>query len=145
MYLIAYLTTFQSTLPIEENSWRHRRLRSELKTLRTDPPEGIQAIPLDRHCCHWQASITGPQGSPYEGGLFFLYLQIPHRLAVSVGQPELTTSVCVKNICHMDRTNVLPDRISNYSQNLSENKNIELCFEETKLQNNIVIILLMYP
>jgi len=66
-------------MPIEENSWRHRRLRSELKTLRSDPPEGIQAAPLDGQCCHWQASITGPQGSPYEGGLFFLYLQIPHR------------------------------------------------------------------
>ena len=71
--------SFQSTPPIEEDSWRHRRLRSELKTLRTDPPEGIQATPLDRHCCHWQASITGPHGSPYEGGLFLLYLQIPHR------------------------------------------------------------------
>ena len=70
----------QSSLPIEENSWRHRRLRSELKTLRTDPPEGIRATPLDRHCCHWQASITGPQGSPYEGGMFLLYLQIPKTL-----------------------------------------------------------------
>ncbi|XP_013387845.1 uncharacterized protein LOC106156942 [Lingula anatina] len=69
----------QSTPPIEENSWRHRRLRSELKTLQTDPPEGIQATPLDKYCCHWQASITGPAGSPYEGGIFYLYLQIPHR------------------------------------------------------------------
>ena len=69
--------TYQSSLPIEENSWRHRRLRSELKTLRSDPPEGIEASPLDQHCCHWQASITGPQGSPYEGGLFLLYVQIP--------------------------------------------------------------------
>ena len=71
----------QSAPPFEEDSWRHRRLRSELKTIRTDPPEGIQATPLDRHCCHWQASITGPRGSPYEGGLFLLYLQIPHRCA----------------------------------------------------------------
>ena len=70
---------FKSTPPIEENSWRHRRLRSELKTLQTDPPEGIQATPLDSICCHWQASITGPQGSPYEGGLFLLYLQIPQK------------------------------------------------------------------
>ena len=69
----------QSTPPIEESSWRHRRLRSELKTLRADPLEGIRATPLEKHCCHWQASITGPQGSPYEGGLFFIYLQIPHR------------------------------------------------------------------
>lgn len=78
---IVMVLQFQSTPPVEESSWRHRRLRSELKTLRADPLEGIQATPLDRHCCHWQASITGPQGSPYEGGIFFLYLQIPHRWA----------------------------------------------------------------
>ncbi|WAR11712.1 UBC9-like protein, partial [Mya arenaria] len=75
----------QSTPPIEENSWRHRRLRSELKTLKSDPPEGIRAEPLDRHCCHWQASITGPQGSPFEGGLFLLYLQIPDSRHGDVG------------------------------------------------------------
>lgn len=84
MYFFCYIfLSLQSTPPIEEDSWRHRRLRSELKTLRTDPPEGIQATPLDRHCCHWQASITGPHGSPYEGGLFLLYLQIPHRCVAS--------------------------------------------------------------
>jgi len=69
----------QHSGPLVESSWRHRRLRSELKALRADPLEGIQAMPLDRHCSHWQACITGPRGSPYEGGLFFLYLQIPHR------------------------------------------------------------------
>lgn len=46
--------------------------------LRTDPPEGIEATPLDQKCCHWQATITGPVGSPYEGGLFYLYLQVPY-------------------------------------------------------------------
>ncbi|XP_076247861.1 modifier of rpr and grim, ubiquitously expressed [Calliopsis andreniformis] len=62
---------------MEENSWRRNRLHSELKSLRIDPPEGIQATPLDQMCCHWQATITGPVGSPYEGGLFYLYLQVP--------------------------------------------------------------------
>ncbi|KYM98790.1 PREDICTED: uncharacterized protein LOC108777268 [Cyphomyrmex costatus] len=62
---------------MEENSWRRNRLRSELKSLRIDPPEGIEAMPLDHMCCHWQATITGPVGSPYEGGLFYLYLQVP--------------------------------------------------------------------
>lgn len=61
-----------------ENSWRRNRLRNELRTLRSDPPEGIQASPLDKMSLHWQASIRGPAGSPYEGGTFFLYIQIPH-------------------------------------------------------------------
>lgn len=45
----------------------------------TDPPEGIRATPLDRAWSHWQASITGPTCSPYEGGVFYLHVQIPHR------------------------------------------------------------------
>ncbi|MPC67139.1 Ubiquitin-conjugating enzyme E2 8 [Portunus trituberculatus] len=61
-----------------ENSWRKNRLRNELRSLRSDPPEGIQACPLDELSVHWQASIRGPAGSPYEGGTFFLYIQIPH-------------------------------------------------------------------
>ncbi|BFZ19510.1 hypothetical protein BsWGS_22550 [Bradybaena similaris] len=88
----------QSTPPIEENSWRHRRLRSELKTLKTDPPEGIQATPLDRHCCHWQASITGPQGSPYEGGLFLLYLQIPQSYPMRPPKVRFITKIFHPNI-----------------------------------------------
>lgn len=64
---------------MEETSWRKNRLRIELKSLQGDPPEGIKAIPLDDMCCHWQATITGPVGSPYEGGLFYLYLQVPYR------------------------------------------------------------------
>lgn len=38
---------------------------------------GIKAQPLDSSYYHWQASVTGPIGSPYEGGLFYLYLKIP--------------------------------------------------------------------
>ncbi|XP_065165070.1 uncharacterized protein [Atheta coriaria] len=58
------------------NHWRQRRLCNELKSLRMDPPDGIQAHPIDKQYCHWIASVRGPQGSPYEGGIFFLYLYI---------------------------------------------------------------------
>ncbi|XP_065338298.1 uncharacterized protein morgue [Cloeon dipterum] len=59
-----------------ENTWRIKRIRSEIKAMRQDPQEGIQAIPLDSGCFHWIASILGPQGSPYSGGIFYLYLQV---------------------------------------------------------------------
>lgn len=60
-----------------KRSWRHKRLLLELKSLLQDPPDGINAKPLDSSCYYWQASITGPAGSPYEGGIFYLYLKIP--------------------------------------------------------------------
>ena len=60
----------------------------------TDPPEGIRATPLDRDWSHWQASITGPTNSPYEGGVFYLHVQIPDRLVVEllslIARVELT-------------------------------------------------------
>lgn len=49
--------------------------------LKNDPPDGIRALPLDNHWCHWQATILGPSGSPFEGGKFFLYIQIPYGYA----------------------------------------------------------------
>lgn len=82
-----------------KRSWRHKRLLLELRSLQQDPPDGINARPLDSSCYYWQglnlkinflglkcyfynhlfklASITGPVGSPYEGGVFYLYLKIP--------------------------------------------------------------------
>lgn len=72
-----YHMLLPATPPANENSWRRNRLRNELRTLRSDPPEGIEASPLDEMSLHWQASIRGPAGSPYEGGTFFLYIQIP--------------------------------------------------------------------
>lgn len=88
----------QHTGPVIESSWRHRRLRSELKALRADPLEGIQAMPLDCHCSHWQACITGPRGSPYEGGLFFLYLQIPPTYPMQPPVVRFVTKVFHPNI-----------------------------------------------
>ena len=37
-----------------QTSWRHRRLLLELKALQQDPPDGINAKPLDSSCFYWQ-------------------------------------------------------------------------------------------
>ncbi|XP_043278641.1 uncharacterized protein morgue [Venturia canescens] len=83
---------------MEENSWRRNRLRSELKSLRIDPPEGIEATPLDQMCCHWQATITGPIGSPYEGGLFYLYLQVPYSYPMCPPVVKFLTKILHPNV-----------------------------------------------
>ncbi|XP_026763189.2 uncharacterized protein LOC113521740 [Galleria mellonella] len=82
----------------EENAWRRNRLRNELKMLRNDPPEGIAATPLDPKCCHWQASVTGPVGSPYEGGVFYLYIQVPYSYPMSPPVVRFLTRVLHPNV-----------------------------------------------
>ncbi|KAK2580419.1 hypothetical protein KPH14_006169 [Odynerus spinipes] len=63
-----------------------------------DPPEGIEATPLDQMCCHWQATITGPVGSPYEGGLFYLYLQVPYSYPMCPPVVRFLTKILHPNV-----------------------------------------------
>lgn len=88
----------QTQPPPIDNSWRTVRLKNELKSLQSDPPEGIDAKPLDKTCCHWQASITGPIDSPYEGGRFFLYLQIPQSYPMKPPVVRFITKIFHPNI-----------------------------------------------
>ncbi|XP_023954417.1 uncharacterized protein LOC112058006 [Bicyclus anynana] len=84
--------------PGDENAWRRNRLRIELKMLRNDPPEGIAATPLDTKGFHWQASVTGPVGSPYEGGVFYLYLQVPYSYPMSPPVVRFLTRILHPNV-----------------------------------------------
>ncbi len=71
---MALKTPFQSV-----NHLRSERLLDDIRSLDVDATEGIDAVPLDHQLSHWQASIKGPMGSPYEGGKFFLYIVIPSQ------------------------------------------------------------------
>ncbi|CAG0906561.1 unnamed protein product [Darwinula stevensoni] len=67
-----------SDVPVyREMPFYRQRLYNEGRTLSQDPPEGIRAQALDSSLQHWQASIAGPPGSPYEGGRFYLSLWFP--------------------------------------------------------------------
>lgn len=74
-----FLKSYQVPIPQLEKELRHRRLACELKGLQKEPLDGIKAVPLDKECNFFQALIKGPKGSPYEGGQFYLYLQVPKR------------------------------------------------------------------
>eukprot|EP00096_Caligus_rogercresseyi_P000924 TRINITY_DN11490_c0_g1_i1.p1 TRINITY_DN11490_c0_g1~~TRINITY_DN11490_c0_g1_i1.p1 ORF type:complete len:375 (-),score=79.25 TRINITY_DN11490_c0_g1_i1:56-1180(-) len=78
-YCLTCIYSMRELIPADVNSLplRWKRLGHDLRNFTSDPLEGIRAIPLDSSYYHWQASITGPVGSPYEGGMFFLYLKVP--------------------------------------------------------------------
>ena len=65
-----------------------------------DPPDGIRACPLDSSLSYWQASIKGPPESPYEGGLFFLHLEIPKSYPMRPPVVKFTTRIFHPNVSY---------------------------------------------
>jgi hypothetical protein len=72
------LVSSQLAFTTNMNSVASKRLFQEYKHLTTDPPEGITAGPVNEDDLFlWEAMIQGPEGTPYEGGVFPAELKFP--------------------------------------------------------------------
>lgn len=77
-----------------------KRLMAEYKQLINDPPEGISAGPIDEdNFFEWECLIQGPEGTPYEGGIFAATLSFPKDYPLSP-----PTMVFTSNIFHPNST-----------------------------------------
>lgn len=54
-----------------------RRINAELIEITKNPPSNCSAGVLDDNIHQWQATIMGPEGSPYHGGIFYLKINFP--------------------------------------------------------------------
>ena len=55
------------------------RLMREMSLLSKDPPPGVAAYTPDSDITKIRAQLTGPEGSPFEGGIFLLTVNITGR------------------------------------------------------------------
>ena len=57
------------------DSLTRRRLIQDFRKLQNDPPSGITAAPETDNIMQWNAVIFGPDGTPWEDGVFKLTLK----------------------------------------------------------------------
>ena len=76
-----------------------RRIQKELDELQKTPPENCSAgLISDGDIYQWQATIMGPEGSPYHGGLFYLKINLSHDYPFKAPQITFTTKIYHCNV-----------------------------------------------
>jgi len=75
------------------------RLMGDLKTLQVDPPGGISASPVsDDNVFHWNATVIGPDETPWEGGIYTLRLIFPECYPDKAPKIRFTTEMFHPNV-----------------------------------------------
>ena len=75
------------------------RLSSDLRALQADSPAGCSASPVsDDNLFVWNATIVGPDESPWEGGIYSLKLQFPDQYPDKAPRVRFVTEMFHPNI-----------------------------------------------
>ncbi|KAH0787301.1 putative ubiquitin-conjugating enzyme E2 N [Histomonas meleagridis] len=79
------------------------RIARETKMLMTNPPPGISGSPCEDNYRNFKIIIEGPQGTPYQGGLFHLELFLPENYPLDPPKARFLTKIYHPNIDKIGR------------------------------------------
>ncbi|XP_010543337.1 PREDICTED: ubiquitin-conjugating enzyme E2 11-like isoform X2 [Tarenaya hassleriana] len=75
------------------------RIMRELKALEKDPPSNCSAgLKSDGNLYEWRATIMGPAGTPYAGGVFKVDIALPQDYPFTAPKVRFDTPVYHPNI-----------------------------------------------
>ena len=76
-----------------------KRITREMNEMTNKPVDGCSAGPEnDSNLYEWQATVSGPIGSPYEGGTFFLKIIFPNDYPFKPPKINFQTKIYHPNI-----------------------------------------------
>ncbi len=76
-----------------------RRLLAECKQMQKNPPEGISAGPVSEdNYFEWEAAITGPEGCPFEDGVFIARMSFPDDYPLTPPRMKFVSKIFHPNI-----------------------------------------------
>jgi ubiquitin-conjugating enzyme E2 D/E len=64
-----------------------------LTEIEKDPPPNCGAGPVGEDIMHWQGAVMGPEGTPYDKGVFFLNIHFPPEYPFKAPKLQFTTKI----------------------------------------------------
>jgi len=91
-----------------------RRIIKETQRLMQEPVPGISAVPDEGNARYFHVVVAGPEGSPFEGGVFKLELFLPEEYPMSAPKVRFITKIYHPNIDKLGRIclDILKDKWS---------------------------------
>ena len=75
-----------------------KRLNKELAEIQKDPPCNCTSRTVDDDIHNWEATIIGPEKTPYENGIFKLELMFPENYPFKPPKVKFVTKIFHPNI-----------------------------------------------
>lgn len=79
------------------------RIMKETQRLLSDPVPGISAVPDENNARYFHVLVAGPEGSPFEGGIFKLELFLPEEYPMMPPKVRFITKIYHPNIDKLGR------------------------------------------